>query len=265
MGVKTDASTGSEDTSNISQSLTNRLDTIKEQYRGELEPLTAQREAILREISELRETREQFLEETTALAAKNDELVELNAQLSRQAETAQDALARQRGPTVFNKSVRTHPSGSPSLSSLTTSSTLPEVSEETAKVVKVTKVSTVSKPQASSEASAPRRFKWYKSSKGPDMSSASASISRPLAPPPDKSKDKNRPSTEMGREHTFQQHSSMRFAKCELCQDKMWGLQEVRCTCGSFASKKRSALTNLSLWNGLSLEVLGEAAEIMYR
>ena len=215
---------GNEDTaSSLSKSLTNRLDTIKEQYREELEPLTAQREALQREIAELRETREQFLEESTALAAKNEELAELNASLSRQAETLQDSLARSRGPTIFYKG-RSHPSGSPSMSSLATSATLHEVPEETARVVKVTKPEPI-------EAAPARRFKWYKSSKGPDMSSVSASISKPLALPTEKKGNNNqRPSTELGiREHAFQQHSTMRFTRCDMCQEKMWGLQEVRC------------------------------------
>lgn len=207
----------------LSRSLTRRLDTIKEQYRGELEPLTAQREAMQREIADLRETREHFLEESTALAAKNDELAELNAQLSRQTEMMQDSLARGRGPTIFNKG-RSHPSGSPSLSSLATSATLQEVPEETARVVKVTKPEPI-------EAAPARRFKWYKSSKGPDMSNISASISKPLALPPDRNRS-IRPSTEFGlKEHAFQQHSTMRFTRCDLCQEKMWGLQEVRCSC----------------------------------
>ena len=217
-------STGEDAAEALSQSLTNRLDTIKEQYREELEPLTAQREALQREIAELRETREQFLEESAALAAKNEELAELNAQLSRQAEQLQDSLSRNRGPTIFNR-VRTHPSGSPSLSSLATSTTLHEVPEETARVVKVTKPEPI-------EAAPARRFKWYKSSKGPDMSSVSASISKPLNLPPNR--NIQRPSTEMGlRDHQFQQHSTMRFTRCELCQEKMWGLQEVRCACES--------------------------------
>ena len=206
--------------------MTQRLDTIKEQYREELEPLTAQREALQREIAELRETREQFLEESTALAAKNEELAELNAQLSRQAEIAQENLSRARGPTIFHTKTpgRSHPSGSPSLSSLATSATLHEVPEETARVVKVTKPEPI-------EAAPARRFKWYKSSKGPDMSSVSASISKPLALPIDKRNGgMQRPSTEFGlREHAFHQHSTMRFTRCELCQEKMWGLQEVRC------------------------------------
>ena len=204
----------------LSQSLTSRLDTIKEQYRDELEPLTAQREALQREITELRETREQFLEESAALAAKNEELAELNAQLSRQVEQMQDLLSRNRGGMFANK-IRTHPSGSPSMSSLATSATLHDVPEETAKVVKVSKPEPI-------EAAPARRFKWYKSSKGPDMSNMPANISKPLNLPP--GRNIQRPSTEMGlRDHQFQQHSTMRFTRCELCQEKMWGLQEVRC------------------------------------
>lgn len=227
--------TPSEDAAaDLSRSLTSRLDTIKEQYREELEPLTAQREALQREITDLRETKESFLEESTALAAKNEELAELNAQLSRQAELLQDSLARSRPPTIFNKGGRTHPSGSPSLSSLATSATLQEVPEETARVVKVTKPEPI-------EATPARRFKWYKSSKGPDMSSVSASISKPLALPQDR-RGMQRPSTEVGmREHAFQQHSTMRFARCDLCQEKMWGLQEVRCARESFCTVQLDA------------------------
>jgi cell division protein FtsB len=230
---------GSDITLDLSQNLTNRLDTIKEQYREELEPLTAQREALVREINELRESREQFLEESTALAAKNEELAELNAQLSRQAEIIQDSLSRVRPPTIFSKG-RSHPSGSPSMSSLATSTTLQELPEETARVVKVTKPEPI-------EAAPARRFKWYKSSKGPaEMASGGSgvgtSISRPLALPAERVTamgmrsglglgGMQRPSTEFGfRDHSFQQHSSMRFIKCELCAEKMWGLQEVRCT-----------------------------------
>jgi hypothetical protein len=134
----------------------------------------------------------------------------------------QDVIARARTPTIFSK--RGHPSGSPSLSSLSATATLQEVPEETARVIKVTKPEPI-------EAAPARRFKWYKSSKGPDLSTTSASISRPLAIPPDRNK-MQRPSTEFGmKEHNFTQHSTMRFTRCEVCSEKMWGLQEVRCAC----------------------------------
>jgi hypothetical protein len=209
----------------LHKSLTSRLDTIREDYLKELEPLTAQREALARELVELRESREQFLEESTALAAKNEELAELNAQLGRQNEALQDSISRAR-PSIFSKGARTHPVASPSMSSLSTSVTLTEVPEETARVLKVEKPAIDTAPA--------RRFKWYKSSKGPEMSTVSASISKPLAVAPGAGRNNvQRPSTELfgAREHTFHQHSTMRFTRCELCQEKMWGLQEVKCGC----------------------------------
>ena len=104
----------------------------------------------------------------------------------------------------------------------TSAATIPEVPEETARVGKVTKPEPV-------EGAPARRFKWYKSSKGPEAAVSAASISKPLMP--GDRKGMQRPSTEFGgKEHSFAQHSTMRLGRCELCQDKMWGLQEVKCS-----------------------------------
>jgi cell division protein FtsB len=209
-----------ETTSKLGRSLTRRLETIKEQYKDELGPLSAQREALQQEINDLREMREQFLEESTSLAAKNEELAELNSQLSRQMEVMHDALARRSPayPTIKATPARGHPSGSPSMSSLSTA--LQDVPEETA----TARVIKVSKPEM--EAAPARRFKWIgKSPKTPDTSN-------PRPTDSGRGDRKFRPSTEMGmRDHHFQQHSTMRLGRCELCQDKMWGLQEVKCAC----------------------------------
>lgn len=240
-----------ETTAKLGRSLTRRLETIKEQYKGELGPLSAQREALQREITELRETKEQFLEESTALAAKNEELAELNAQLSRQTEVMQDALAR-RSP-AFNQNLKTpgrgHPSGSPSMSSLAMA--LENVPEETAtaRVIKVSKPETM-------EAAPARRFKWMggKTPKTPDTAAVKADGG---------GKDRKfRPSTEMGtRDHHFQQHSTMRLGRCELCQDKMWGLQEVKCACRSHDI----AILTRSLRCRLPLKVRRQASEVVPR
>lgn len=223
---------GDDGGSALSRSIASRLETIREQYREELEPLTAQREALQREITDLKDSREQILEESAALAAKNEELAELNAQLTRQTEIMQDQLARQR-PTIFSKG-RGHPAHSPSMSSLATTAGLQDVPEETARVLKVEKAGPLD--------SVPKtRFKWYKSSKGPDLSASSASISRPLGLQTSNMRNMQRPTTEFigPREHAFHQYSTMRLTRCELCQEKMWGLQEVRCTsCGIICHSK---------------------------
>ncbi|TYJ58817.1 hypothetical protein B9479_000249 [Cryptococcus floricola] len=260
----------------ISQSISTRLDTIRSQYAQELESLSSQVESLQREITELRQIKEASLEESAALAAKNEDLSELCSQLTRQTESLQDSLSRARPPTIFGNGSafggkgskgHHHLQNSPSLASLTGQG-LQDVPEETvtARVVKVTKPETA-------EAAPVKRFKWYKSSKGPEASSSPANISKPLGLDKEAAltqtssteREKGnktrggislgvaglamgglagglaaRPSTEFGmRDHTFQQHTMMRFTRCELCGEKMWGLQEVKCnSCGIVCHSK---------------------------
>ena len=70
----------------IGRSLTMRLDNIKRQYQRDLLPLTQQKEALVRELLELKEARDVFLEETAVLGARNEELAQLNAQYERKLE-----------------------------------------------------------------------------------------------------------------------------------------------------------------------------------
>ncbi|WVQ84309.1 hypothetical protein IAT38_006461 [Cryptococcus sp. DSM 104549] len=241
------------------QSLASRLDTIKHQYSEELEPLAAQVQELQRQIHDLREIKEQTLEESAALTAKNEDLAELHSQLTRQTEALQDTISRARPPTIFGKNgvtPRVQLQQSPSMASLVSHQGLQDVPEETvtARVVKV------NKPEPIEQAPV-RKFKWYKSSKGPDASSLNASISKPLAFQADKGRGggmnlavaglgmggmggaPQRPGTEMGmKDHTWQQHTMMRrFARCELCQEKMWGIQELKCSsCGIVCHHKCS-------------------------
>ncbi len=188
-----------------------------------------QREALAREISELRDTRNLFLEESAALSAKNEELAELNTRLNRQAEVLQDGMNRNRPSAQLIRGHKSHLSGSPSMSSLTTSTTLHEtISEES--VSKATRPSRSDALEQAAPASK-NKFKWYKSSKGPDPSGMSASIPRPIGSAPEKGKI--RPSHDVGqRQHIFQQHTILRFSRCEHCGEKLWGLQELRCAGG---------------------------------
>lgn len=211
-------------TSTLTRSLTNRLNKLKEKYTDELEPLSAERECLSREISELKDTRKIFLEESAALSAKNGELSELNSRLARQAEILQDNLARNRPPTSLLRGSKHHMSNSPSMSSIATTTTLLEVNQEDAG-----RSSRNGRPDGVEQAIPSRnKFKWYKSSKGPEAMTASASLPKPLSAQPEKSKP--RPSHDgVQREHIFQQHTILRFSRCEHCGDKLWGLQELRC------------------------------------
>ncbi|KAL7415276.1 hypothetical protein BDY24DRAFT_338178 [Mrakia frigida] len=240
--LSTAKSSGNGHQSSLSRSLSTRLEVVKEQYREELEPLTAERERLTREINELREARETYLEESTTLNARNEELSDLQASLLRQVETAEDALSRAQ-----------RQGRSPSLSSLPTSATLHEVPEEVAKYVKVVK------PETMEPAPAIRKFKWYKSSKGPESSSTRGKqpSSQVLGMVNGKGGkvlyDGGATSGNLGsssgaggggtgKEHVFMQHNipTLRFTRCDHCGDKMWGpIQELRCAgCGSNCHSK---------------------------
>jgi Rho-type GTPase-activating protein 1/2 len=122
-----------------------------------------------------------------------------------------------------------------------TSTTLQEEPAEVAKYVKVT-----TKPIETMEpAPAIRKFKWYKSSKGPEQAtpvqsataSSTAKQQAALAPPLGHSKgrvsvDESAGGARSGREHVFQPHgiSPLRYTRCDHCGDKMWGpITELRC------------------------------------
>lgn len=223
-----------EQRATLTRSITSKLNTLKDKYRSELEPLTAEKQVLKREISDLRDTRNLYLEESVALSTKNEELMDLNTRLSKQTEAMQDLLNRHHRPPHL-RSTRQHMSGSPSMSSIPTSGALHELPEDMLKGIKAMKIEPLE------TAPAARRFKnkWYKSSKGPEIQHiASVSISKPLTTTIDKPKP--RPSHDPGiREHVFQPHSILRFCKCEHCGDKMWGLQEHRCA---------GTLTRIATW-----------------
>ena len=84
-----------------------RLDNIKSQYQHDLVPLTQQREALQREIAELKAVRDVFLEETTTLNARNEELAQLSAQYTRKLEMTPETPQKQPIP----KTATSLPSG----------------------------------------------------------------------------------------------------------------------------------------------------------
>lgn len=220
-----------ETSGQFGRSLTRRLDTIKEQYSSELGPLSAQREALQNEINDLRETREQLLEESAALAAKNDDLSELNASLTRATENMQDTLPVRRLPANVEKRVRGHPSGSPSMSSIATAlHDVPEETKETARVIKVSKPEPI-------ESAPVRRFKWMGKKNAQD---AVGAMGAAVAAAAGGAAGKKFRQADAGHtDHQFQQHGTMRLGRCELCNDKMWGLQEVKCAaCGIVCHSK---------------------------
>ncbi|KAG2043371.1 hypothetical protein BDR03DRAFT_989680 [Suillus americanus] len=209
----------------MSRSLTMRLDNIKMQYQHELIPLTQQREALIREVVELKAAREQFLEETTVLNARNEELAQLSAQYVRRIEASRSATPtmdvigskdESTANSVREKSTsfdREHPqsdflSMSSSLNGLAGRSTTTLVEESEAKFNKASRPE-IADSMPSTLKSA--KFKWPMA-RGRDPSLSSID-----------QKGKGRVA------HSFNQTSVLRFTRCDHCGDKLWGSQ-FRCS-----------------------------------
>lgn len=188
-----------------------RLDNIKRQYQHDLLPLTQQKEALARELLELKEARDVFLEETAVLGARNEELAQLNAQYERKFEQRHsrdkslppvlptpaagqadeqtkpfDTWKAQQAPPIVNTT------------STSSSATLIDDVPESARQGKPAKSEV---DPAAPQGQRPRIIRW-----------------------PGKAKDGSSGQKGKGRlEHIFQQISVLRPIRCDLCGDKMWG------------------------------------------
>ncbi|KAI6121821.1 RhoGAP-domain-containing protein [Pisolithus sp. B1] len=208
------------------RSLIMRLDSLKSQYKHELIPLSEQRECLMREISELRASRDQFLEETTVLNARNEELAQLSTQYARRMEVARpetpvldispppmpddtNKLRRKKSMSLdrLRHAPETPPSVQHSLSASSTQSTNTVVEDRE-------KGSRTPKPDQSDAISTLRsgKFKWPGSRTREPATYASDHRGK------------------MHMEHNFQQASTLRFARCDHCGDKLWGTSQLRCS-----------------------------------
>ncbi len=227
----------SPETPQLSRSLTNRFDNIRTKYRSEIEPLSEQREVLLRELNELKTAKEKSLEEATRLTAQNESLQELNVKMRHQHDTLQSMMKPrppEKKPKGSGASGLSNPPSTSTLHSVAssgTSGTLLETQEEN-RYGKGARSDTELNPAA-----ALRKFGWFKGGGGRDASSKDATLKELPAPPmprllsraasPPVIVEKSRAST--APVHNFQQQGILRAARCDHCTDKMWGSQ-LRCT-----------------------------------
>ncbi|KAL1743023.1 Rho GTPase activation protein, partial [Schizophyllum fasciatum] len=197
---------------NLGRTLSMRLDNIKTQYQHDLVPLTQQREALQREIAELKAVRDVFLEETTTLNARNEELAQLSAQYTRKLEMAPETPQKQtmgRSASLKKKPPVTPqpapPPAPPIISGPMNPVILPPSASDDSqeRAIRVVRLD----PDMT-----PNKAKWFRSK----------AKEAPLPGPDGKG-------TKGIQEHNFQQLSILRFTRCDHCGDKMWGSQ-LRCT-----------------------------------
>lgn len=184
-----------------------RLDKLKTQYQRELVPLTEQREALQREILELKGVRDVFLEETTVLNARNEELAQLS-----------NVYARRMDASPSEPPSRPEPATPQRYEDLRPPASIP------------------AKPdQGYDEGPDARGFRMHKEpdmptpSKGGKFMKWGSRSKEPLAPSGGSTASSETPKKPPHTEHNFQQLSVLRLTRCDQCGDKMWGSQ-LRCS-----------------------------------
>ena len=247
----------------ITQNLASRLEAVKSRYRKEIDELTIERDSLLIEIEELKQSKELFLEEAQSLNARNEELNTMLGQLSRKIELAAQsrhqlpplppmpkdlassppaAAQKSSGGVGFNfgsrhKHVHKHTPHNASISSHDappSSAGYDTISVDTA-------VQQVIKPGKVEPAPVVKKFKWMK----PKLSeSTKANVypnpagSVPPVPPKGASMSSVASATAITRatshdvvvrEHLFQPFNVLRPTRCFTCQKNMWGQSEMRC------------------------------------
>ncbi|KIY44346.1 RhoGAP-domain-containing protein [Fistulina hepatica ATCC 64428] len=186
----------------LSRRMTMRLDNLKKEYQHQLVPLTQQKEAMVREIVELKAVRDLFLEETTALNARNEQLAQLSAQYSRKVDlsTGSDSRSSRR------------PESGPGSNVIPPLTPQKDVTPQ-----RMLRSNSLKKRHAKPEhlisaplSNASTKFGWARGNKMKEQ------------PPPSSYSSK-------AAQHNFQELSTLRFTRCDHCGDKMWGSQ-LKCT-----------------------------------
>lgn len=213
-------SDGDVPSASLGRSLTMRLDNIKKQYQHELVPLTQQREALAREIAEMKAARDMVLEETTVLNARNEELAQLTAHHARRLEMSGAPVAYkaeaqlpsfEKKSSSFDRSRSQPPTPAPNMQQSFSASSTGSAQQDD--IGGTWKSHNSHKGTDVSSTPRPAKFKWPGTKAREPVSSVVVPDSK--APGP--------------TAHSFQQLSVLRFTRCDHCGDKMWGSQ-LRCS-----------------------------------
>lgn len=215
----------------VTESLGTRLDAVKARYRKEIDDLALERDSLLIEIEELKQSKELLVDEALILSTKNDDLTAMLAQLKRNINVA--IQSRDQLPSLphLNKDL---PPQQASINRPSTSShdVAPgSIGLESASLDSVA-VQRVAKPEKIEPAPVVKMFKWMK----PKLDGARPAFA-PASTPPVPSKPAaggtglSRAASHdiVVREHLFQPYNVLRPTRCLACQRNMWGQSEMRC------------------------------------
>lgn len=219
----------------MAEALNLRLEAVKENHRAEIGTLVEERDDLVREIEELKRVRDAHAADAEMLASRNADLIARNETAARSLDDLQGSFAKMSMPAGRLGEGRGH------MSTLSTSSVATAFSHNTTRpagpigrhgAVTVAEIEPTYR-HATTETASRNKF-WSKGKSKNEPSKQSASQSIVASPPQDKSPGPSLRAT-MGTEpakrpHLFQQSSILRPVRCDYCGDKMWGLNEVRCS-----------------------------------
>lgn len=178
-------------------------------------PLTEQREALTREIQELKAVRDVFLAETTVLNVRNEELAQLSAQYARRMQSVPESDdTSSKNPEFLTPRKPTASKSQPHFQQATPTAYLrPATANPSSDDSGDSRLKT---PRAEIELPTPSKGKFWRPTRSKEAFTTSPSTASDY-------KGKNY------SEHNFQQLSILRFTRCDQCQEKMWGSQ-LRCS-----------------------------------
>ncbi|KAK4057102.1 Rho-type gtpase-activating protein [Microbotryomycetes sp. JL221] len=232
------------------QNLTARLESVKDAHRQEIKDLVEQRDNVAREVALLKQDRDSLLEDISSLTARQTELTDKNTESNRELEALRDSMNKMRlmagsssalGTAAAQNRLGQHHHSASSSSLAMSARSVPlstrNISSPQPSSIDLGEMHRVviNKPEHA-EHSVAKKFKWGKVKTTVDAPRQALVSSLSKSPALT-----NRTGDVNGKSHSFQQVSILRPVRCDYCGDKIWGLNEVRCTsCGSYAHAKCS-------------------------
>ncbi|KAK4052364.1 Rho-type gtpase-activating protein [Microbotryomycetes sp. JL201] len=227
---------------------TDKAMPIGHAHRQEIKSLVEQRDELTREIATLKQDRDTLVNDISSLTTRQTELTDKNAESSRELENLRASMSRMRltagssssalNTNLAQQRLAQHQHSASSSSIAMSARSVPlstrNISSPQPSNVDLAEMHRVIKPEHV-EHSVAKKFKWGK---------AKTTVDAPrqaLVSSLSKSPVVNARSTlsDSTKAHSFQQVSILRPVRCDYCGDKIWGLNEVRCTsCGSYAHAK---------------------------
>ncbi|EGG01819.1 uncharacterized protein MELLADRAFT_91892 [Melampsora larici-populina 98AG31] len=253
--------TETEAESSVSKSLSAKLDSVKQDYRDQIDGLVLERDRLKAEIQHLAKVRDSHARELDQLNQRHDQLSELNASAARQLEDTRASIGRLGALSsshghqhVVSRNLNDQRGGGAHSPSSSQQSHLAQQAQHdladeqsplpTEVTIATTRKFKWGKTQKAVVAPRPTHHKDGSINEANGLPSSAGPTAGTSGTTPTTANNNSGPNALLSlpaalRPHNFQPVSALRPVRCDYCGDKFWGLAEVRCTvCGSYSHTK---------------------------